>query len=197
MTFQDKTVLFCGKFQPPHIGHVITLSKIKRQYKNVIVGITEDEPRVMPPEKVEVTFSLIFPEFKYVIIPDRLTDYSKQDLAESNIPQFDLMLTGNQEVIDWANRLRIPVRFFPRAKGQMYSGSEIREAMLQARVVDGMEIRIRCCDKRVQSSFQVRGQTTLNDVSLLMLELKRMEHILLDESENYETILDIRSDEND
>jgi len=197
MTSQDKIAFFPGKFQPPHIGHVITMSKIKHDYKKVLIGITEDEPRVMTPEEVANVFKKIFPEFDYTIIPGRLTEYCKTDIAESHIPEFDVLLTGNDDVINWAKNLRIPTKKIERAKGHMFSGTEIRKAMLDNKLSDGMEIRIRCTDKRIQSSYQVKGHTTLNDTSLMLLELKRMEHVLLDESDNYETIMDIRSDKDD
>lgn len=41
------TALFLGRFQPPHVGHLLTIRSLLRKYQQVIVGVTECEPSVM------------------------------------------------------------------------------------------------------------------------------------------------------
>jgi len=43
-----KNVLFPGKFQPPHLGHIITIMRLRKDYNKIIIGITDDKPEVIP-----------------------------------------------------------------------------------------------------------------------------------------------------
>ena len=121
------TVFFPGKFQPPHIGHVRTISKLLMKYQQIIVGVTEGEPRVVPQEEVIKQFKEIFaiiPGYRarFVPIEGTLTDYQ----SLNGIPEFDILVTGNDEVIKWAIDLEICVKKIPRSKGIGCSGTEIR-----------------------------------------------------------------------
>ena len=39
------SILFIGKFQPPHLGHVLTIKKLLKKYPNVTIGITQGKPQ--------------------------------------------------------------------------------------------------------------------------------------------------------
>ena len=101
---------FPGKFQPPHIGHVVILSRILKSY-DVILGITEDGPRNTTPKEVKETFQEIFGDrIEYCLLKGVLSEYTDK----SKLPDFDVLLTGNEKIIDWAKKLNIPTRWFPR-----------------------------------------------------------------------------------
>ena len=44
-------ILFIGKFQPPHLGHVLTVYKLLKKYKKITIGITEGEPQYFKKKK--------------------------------------------------------------------------------------------------------------------------------------------------
>ena len=116
---------FPGKFQPPHLGHIQTLMNIYSDYDEIIVGISEDEPQIMPPEKVREIFESVLkylPKFKIVMIKGTLTTWKTTD----GLPEFDVLLTGNDKVVKWAKEMGIKTAFVPRSKGLGYSGTEIR-----------------------------------------------------------------------
>lgn len=117
------TILFPGKFQPPHIGHILTISKLLK-HGRVIVGITEGEPRVISREEVQTIFETVFTtRAGYKFIDGTLTDYTDMD----KLPEFDVVATGNDEVIEWGLKLGLSVKKVPRSKGIGYSGTELRE----------------------------------------------------------------------
>lgn len=117
------TILFPGKFQPPHIGHILTISKLLK-HGRVIVGITEGEPRVISREEVQTIFETVFTtRAEYKFIDGTLTDYTDMD----KLPEFDVVATGNDEVIEWGLKLGLSVKKVPRSKGIGYSGTELRE----------------------------------------------------------------------
>jgi len=118
-------VFFPGKFQPPHLGHVITISKLLKDYE-VIIGITEDKPRVMTREQVLDIFETIFTtRLTCRLIDGKLTNYKNTD----NLPMFDILVSGNDEVIDWGLKMGLPVKKVSRTEGVGFSGNELRELL--------------------------------------------------------------------
>lgn len=60
-----------------------------------------------------------------------------------------------------------------------------------------IEIRIVAKKRKIESHYNIAGYTTLNDVALVLLELERMKKTMLEESENYEPIVEIKNKENE
>jgi nicotinamide mononucleotide adenylyltransferase len=117
-----KVAFFPGKFQPPHIGHVLTISKLLKKY-HVIIGISEDGPRVSSQEQVKHIFKTIFDnKTEYFIFKGVLTDYDNIKC----FPTFDVLLTGNDDVIKWAKKLNLPTKKIPRSECIGGSGTELR-----------------------------------------------------------------------
>lgn len=116
-------VFFPGKFQPPHIGHVLTISKLLDKYTKVIVGISDDEPRVMSFEEIRDIFNTIFRgQIEIVYVEGVLT--KKRDL--NGLPSFDFLASGNEKVLEWGRKMELSVKKIPRSKGVGYSGTELR-----------------------------------------------------------------------
>jgi len=116
-------VFFPGKFQPPHIGHVISISKLLGN-NHVIIGITEGPPRVMKREEVKEIFETIFRNsVEYHCIDGILTDHKTIE----NLPEFDILVSGNDEVIEWGINLGLTVRKIPRTEGLGCCGTELRK----------------------------------------------------------------------
>ena len=102
---------FPGKFQPPHIGHVMLLAQLIREYDEVIVGISEDTPRIMSQDEVSDMFKVIYPDLNIFKFERALTEYDKID----NFPSFDILITAeNKEVIEWCKRKNINCRNIKR-----------------------------------------------------------------------------------
>ena len=57
------TALFPGKFQPPHLGHIISIMSICDQYDKVIVAVTDDNPKILTLDKRVDIFSNYFVRF--------------------------------------------------------------------------------------------------------------------------------------
>ena len=117
-----KTAFFPGKFQPPHIGHVLTISKILKKY-NVIIGISPDGPNIISQNEVINIFKTIFVNrVEYFIFDNVLSNYKDVNI----FPYFDIILTGNIEIINWAKKLKLPVEKIPRSNCIGGSGTELR-----------------------------------------------------------------------
>jgi len=54
-----------------------------------------------------------------------------------------------------------------------------------------IEIRIKSENKKIQSSVEITGKTKLYDVAMMLLELERMKQKVMEESENYESDMEI------
>lgn len=121
------TAFFPGKFQPPHLGHLLTINKIYDEYDKIIIGVTEGPPRVM---SLEETCNILREVTKYMkkieIYPIK---YTMDD--ESAIPylpkKWDVILTGNPYVIRLAKKYNWKYKLIPRSKGIGYSGTELRK----------------------------------------------------------------------
>jgi len=95
-----KTALFSGRFQPPHLGHVLTLMDIYPRYSKIIVAVTNytyegKKPHVLPRDKVKEILEKIFrhlPKIEVVLteegFPVRKTF--------TDLPEFDVVVTGNR-----------------------------------------------------------------------------------------------------
>lgn len=99
------TALFPGKFQPPHIGHIMLAAYCLQKYDSVIICITTDTPQFVPHDEVERIFKIVFydKEFTFVSIDGTLID--RKDI--SILPTFDVVVSGNPQVHEWAEGLGI------------------------------------------------------------------------------------------
>ena len=118
---------FPGKFQPPHLGHMLTIAGLLDKYNKVIIGVTDDIPKVLEQnERIDI-FKKIFKHTKSIeVVPIQgiLTQYTSNDI--SLLPDFDVCVSGNREVINNLKLLGINSKFSERSKGVGYSGTEIR-----------------------------------------------------------------------
>lgn len=131
--------IFLGKFQPPHLGHVRTILKLARQYDQVIVGITKGEPKIEEYEEVKLIFDEVFYAHKniYVTVIDGTIEGGTSDIANLD---FDIVVSGNQKVLDILKSKGFQTKMQSRSKGFGYSGSELR-ALIEKQKVIGVEHR--------------------------------------------------------
>jgi cytidyltransferase-like protein len=126
---KNSVVFFPGKFHPPHMGHLSTILKLLPKYKKVIIGVTEDQPEnsMLSVERIIDIIETVFKKYNDISvcrIPGVLTE--KESLEE--MPNFDILLSGNPKVVEWAIRHNIIVKNVSRSEG--LSGTDIREALI-------------------------------------------------------------------
>ena len=122
------TAFFPGKFQPVHLGHVISIMNIYEKYDKIIVGITEDIPEVLTQNERKEIFENVFKYLNKVeIILIKKVITGSRDL--SHLPRFDICLSGNIKVIETMHDNGLNAKFLERSIGIGYSGTEIRSLL--------------------------------------------------------------------
>jgi len=123
------TAFFPAKFQPLHLGHIISICRIKEMdYKYIIIGLTHDVPHIRTPEENMEILKRIFnydytsKRMSFEIIDKTLLDHE----CLHDFPGDIDVLSGNPEVLKWAEKYGYNPVFFPRTEGVGFSGTEIR-----------------------------------------------------------------------
>ena len=126
-----KVAFFPGKFHPPHLGHLQTILNILPRYRKLIIGISEDMPKdivVTEPDtilNVLKSFFSTFENLEFCKISGVLS--KKKDLK--GLPNFDVLLSGNVDVLNWAKKFNINAEYIARSEGFLFSGTEIRTVL--------------------------------------------------------------------
>ncbi len=118
---------FPGKFHPPHIGHLQTIMNITDKYNSVIIGVTGDVPDnpIIEARDIADCFIKILKYHKNIsvqLINGVLCE--KENL--NDLPKFDILLSGNPKVLQWAKYMKIRHQFIARSFGIKCSGTNIR-----------------------------------------------------------------------
>lgn len=125
--------VFPGRFQPPHLGHILTLMKIYDSYDKIIIAVTNytydgRKPHVLPHSHVKQVLEAIFQHLPKIEVV--LTDEGfPVRQAFDDLPNFDVVVTGNNKTIENMRVLGVRVEFVPRSYGVGYSGEELREKL--------------------------------------------------------------------
>jgi cytidyltransferase-like protein len=125
-----QTAFFPGKFHPPHLGHIQTIYKILSQYKKVILCISGHTPdnEVTTPYNIYCLLKSFFKDvdnIEVVFLNETLVEKDNLD----GLPDFDVLLSGNDDVLKWAKEQNIKAEFVLRSKGFLFSGTKIREIL--------------------------------------------------------------------
>lgn len=116
---------FPGKFQPPHLGHILTIMTHYEHYSKIIIGISEDGPHTVSKAEQIRIFETVFkhlPKVEVQLIPGVLRDYTSTE----NLPEFDVCITGNPNIVETMKRLGKPCTFVERTEGLGHSGTALR-----------------------------------------------------------------------
>ena len=119
---------FPGKFQPPHLGHIITIMSLYDKYDKIIVAITDENDSIISQQERKYIFQSVFKyldKVEITLLPGILVEFENANL----LPVFDVCLSGNDQVVEWMKNFDKKVIKTPRSQGFGYSGTEIRSIL--------------------------------------------------------------------
>lgn len=131
------TALFLGRFQPPHVGHLLTIRSLASRYKKLLVGVTEGQPSVMPVPNVIELLQRLLPD-------DHIEFHHVTGSVEGGTAiidcDFDVCCSGNQAVLDIMKAKGYQTEFTQRSHDHIYSGTQEREAFV-SEAMKGAQVR--------------------------------------------------------
>ena len=118
---------------PPHIGHILTLLRIKDRYDKIIVAISDynfegKKSHVMTVDEVFTCLHEIlkyFPNFEIIIHKEPF----RKRINFDDLPKFDIVITGSKEVYNNVVKRGLKAKLIKRIP--VYRGEFIREAYLK------------------------------------------------------------------
>lgn len=123
--------IFPGRFQPPHLGQILTIMDIYDDYDRIILAVTNytyegKKPHVLPQEVVQQVLEDVFvhlPKIKVVLTEEGFPVRKTFD----DLPKFDIVVTGNRKTIKNMKSLGTPARYVPRTEGVGYASETLRK----------------------------------------------------------------------
>lgn len=101
--------IFVGKFNPPHIGHIKTIYKLKERFHlDVVVTCDTSDEYPLSPSQIGKEFQELGIDVS--ILTSKLVDLDKNPFHET-----DIVLSGNPEVIKWCQKLNVTHEFVERS----------------------------------------------------------------------------------
>ena len=122
------TALFLGRFQPPHVGHLITISTLAAKYDQLVVGLTECEPSVMPIENVISILQQLLPASNICFIKVKGSVEGGTAVIDC---KFDVCCSGNPAVLSIMENKGYKTEYTERAFDSIYSGTRERQAYIE------------------------------------------------------------------
>ena len=133
-------VLFIGRFQPFHKGHLKIIQNISKKYNEVIIGIgssqysytidnpfTVDERILMLKKALEKTG---VNNYRIVLIPDIHNPPKWVDHVLSIVSDFDIVISNNSLTKRLFSEKGFDVKETPLYSKDRYSGKEIRKRII-------------------------------------------------------------------
>ncbi len=123
---KDKTAAFFGKFQPPHLGHIITIKRILKDFNKIIIVITHDKNKEsLDPKQIKKIFEEAFEDNKNISF-EVINGSIEEGTASIKDLNFDIAVSGNNKIISILDLMGYETLFQPRSIGPGFSSSEIR-----------------------------------------------------------------------
>jgi cytidyltransferase-like protein len=117
--------MFLGKFQPPHLGHIRTITNMANEYSKIIVGITKGSPKMLDYNEVKKIFDDIFQHNNNVDV-EIIEGVVEDNTVKLEDFDFDIIVSGNNKVLELLKSKGYKTSFQQRTDGVGYSSSEIR-----------------------------------------------------------------------
>lgn len=128
---ENKIALFPCKANPPHIGHITTLLRIKDDYDKIIIDILNANRIISTTDAIKIFKKILdnFPnKFEYATHETSYT-ISMKTLPLFFLCEFDTVVSGNKKIIEIFNKHGFETRYIERTP--FYCGRTIREALSQ------------------------------------------------------------------
>lgn len=122
------TALFLGRFQPPHVGHLLTIQSLATKYDQLIVGVTECEPSVMTIDNVIGIFKSLLPSNNISFL--HVSGSVEGGTAIINC-QFDVCCSGNPAVLSIMGGKGYKTEYTERSFDSIYSGTHERKTYIE------------------------------------------------------------------
>jgi len=123
------SILFIGKFQPPHLGHVLTINKLVKKYKRITIGITEGSPKYFERKKIKYIFNSVFSGKKNIDIVLLSGAVDKKTIKIKK--KYKLIISGNKKILGILKKLNFKTKYQPRTKGYSFSGKLHRRELIK------------------------------------------------------------------
>ncbi len=92
------TVLFTGRFDKPHVGHIINIQRLGQKFDTVIVCVLDDGKQFYPvKDRMQILIdALENSKGNYVVISNKTNFEQISSLRlKSEVPPFDVYASGN------------------------------------------------------------------------------------------------------
>lgn len=109
-------VLFSGRFDPPHPGHVISILRLHAKYGHVVVPVLDYKGRAWPASYCKQVFDECFAHLKGDIeVLINRTHFGEMTCDELKTYKCGLYASGNMSVIKHIEGLGMPCLYVDRA----------------------------------------------------------------------------------
>lgn len=125
------TALFLGRFQPPHVGHVLTIRRLAKRFDRVVIGVTECEPSMMTNELVVELIRELLPEPEFLVTPVRGSVEGGTAVIDVH---FDVCCSGNPAVLAVMKARGFGTEYVERSLDAIYSGTQERRSFVEGAV---------------------------------------------------------------
>ena len=120
------TVLFSGRFDPPHLGHIITIARLWKKFDAITIVVLDhpDSEYPISYRKQALEEMVYHLNGKHIVTTNQI-HFAKITKSEISKFKFDVYASGNLEVLKHIESLGIPTLYVERSFD--YSATEIRE----------------------------------------------------------------------
>tara|TARA_B100000963_G_scaffold361656_1_gene398486 strand:+ start:4650 stop:5654 length:1005 start_codon:yes stop_codon:yes gene_type:complete len=125
--------VFIGKFQPPHIGHILTIKKLLLEYEQIVVAITEGKPNIISKDKVISIFDDVLDNKNVTFQPIKGAVDEETAILDFN---FDVICSGNMRVLSLLKEQGHKTRFIERTSDNYFTGTSIRDSFINKGIVN-------------------------------------------------------------
>ena len=109
-------VLTSGRFDPPHLGHIVSLLKIAKEYDSLTIVVLDQEERSYPISYVDAIFKETFKYVNHKInVIYNVTHFGELTKEELDSFGCDLYCGGNLQVLKHIENLGFKTKYHERS----------------------------------------------------------------------------------
>lgn len=125
----NKTVLFSGRFDHVHPGHINTIMRLGQMFDTVVVVVLDYPEQTYPVgERVYILSEILSKaegNYQMIVNKDNFCTITEGQLANSELPPFEIYASGNEKCIENMRKLGYMTIYAPRSFH--YSASELKK----------------------------------------------------------------------